>query len=187
MCPYRAAHCALVVRLVHVTPAADAHINRPIAPNRNHAHAAARRRGPGYNYRRSPPCHGSGRAAPRRSHAFATHTRAANTRTHACAKTQSDGDARAHPHARSQRQTCKDTRVHTRCVRTPMHTLKPIHQHRRCNTLTFTCSRTRAHAVAPARAHPRVGEACMRYAMNRYHAWYPAQQCSAEYPLSASQ
>jgi hypothetical protein len=46
---FRAAHGALVVRLVHVTPAAERvrHL-KPIAPNRNRARAAARRRRPSY-------------------------------------------------------------------------------------------------------------------------------------------
>jgi hypothetical protein len=75
-CPYRAAHGAVIVRLVH-----DAPVTRPRTHTQS-AHAAAC--APIYKYRRSPPCHGRAR----------TH---AHTHFHARARTH----ARTHSNART--------------------------------------------------------------------------------------
>ncbi len=82
-CPYRAAHGAVIVRLVQVAPAA-----RP----RTHTQSAHAATASSYKYRRSPPCHGRARTHPRAHPLPRTHT---NAHTHAemhrrteCANTQ---------------------------------------------------------------------------------------------------
>jgi hypothetical protein len=113
---------------------------RPVAPNRNHARAAAdARRRPSYKYRKSPPCDGSAHAAARRTHTpFATHT---------CAKTQSDGNARTHAHALTKARVHARTRAHARSMhaRTQMNTHTNADAH---------CTHTHilAHILAQSRA-----------------------------------
>ncbi len=71
VCPFRAAHPALAVRHVHVTPAAERARQPAGRADRNHARARGRnvRRGPSYKYRKSLPCDGRARTAPLATHA----------------------------------------------------------------------------------------------------------------------
>ncbi len=144
MCPSRAAHGALRVRLVQVTPAADArepgrwHRTQPRTRGRN------ARRGSSYKYRKSPLCDGRTRTAPGRARTFATHTR----RTHTRAKVQSAENARTHAHALTKPRAHRRTRVRTH--KHPLHT--QMHTH------TQPCTHTRSlHANARARAHTSYG------------------------------
>ncbi len=132
----RASHGALAVRLVQVTPAADArepgrwHRTQPRACGR--AINTTNRR-----------CATRVRTAPKRTRALATRARAraktqsdgiAQKHAHALTPARVDGNARKHPCARTQRaRTQMNTQLHTLIAR------------------TRTCSRThsRAHAHTP--------------------------------------
>jgi hypothetical protein len=154
VCPSRAAHGALVVRLVHVIPAANAgRPLKPIAPNRKHA------RGPSYKYRKSPSCHKCARTAPGLAHTCVEHTTRAR-------KMQSDGNARTQAHARSQRHACTDVRTRTRaraCANPSANAHTGIHfTHRRARThtarhthtfITRTRRRTHTHTNVPSDMH----------------------------------
>jgi hypothetical protein len=151
VCRYRAAHPALVVRLVHVAPAAErARHLKPIAPKRNRARAAARRRRPSYlsaGPRRATTAPAQRRGARARAHT-PTHARTRNT----CAKMLADGPAK-HTRTRTRTHACPDNRAragmraHTRtCARTKM----------RAQTLTQTHGpHTSAWTLPPTRARPR--------------------------------
>ncbi len=147
VCPFRAAHGALAVRHVHVTPAAErARHLTPVAPNRNSARAAAdARRGPSYKYRKPPPCDGRARTAPRRTHALATNTRGIAIRWKLTnPHVRSHWHAYPHGHARTQ--------IH---VRAHPNEHKHTNEHMRKRTRSL-----HAHACTPETpvedaAHPR--------------------------------
>jgi hypothetical protein len=69
VCQHRAAHGALVVRLVHVPPAAATDDSNTIT----HENAAARPSPRSYKYRKVPQEHGRARTAAR--HKLNTHTK----------------------------------------------------------------------------------------------------------------
>jgi hypothetical protein len=127
VCPARAAHGALAVRLVHVTPAAERARARPVAANAT-AHAAAdARRGPSYKYQKSPPCDGRARTAP-----LATHARNCNPmESHNYTHMRSQRHAYTHAHtARAQMDTnthmsTRSLHAHAQCTRTLAHRRPP--------------------------------------------------------------
>jgi hypothetical protein len=146
VCPDRAAHPALSVRHVQVTPAAErARHLTPVAPNRNRN--ARRRPAPpaGHKYRNPPPCDGRARTAPRRTHAPFMHTRCARTRT------QPDQEARAHTY----------THTHTR-LRARAHAHTRTHPRTRAHTQTRTRTRISRHASARDRTNQRAHSSCPR-------------------------
>jgi hypothetical protein len=200
VCPYRASHGALVVRLVQVTPAAK----RATPADGTHAKAHARppaRRGPSYKYRTSPPCndsartaprHKSARTAPRRSHAANRRVREDAIRwkhNHMCAhkgkcaRTHAPAPrAHAHQCTHSNPYTSIDAATHSRShavahAHRPAYTQTLTHKHM-LQTHTDACTHTHTHerthtnARTCTRTHT-CREACLRCAKNRYPAGTP--------------
>ncbi len=152
----RAAHGALVVRLVHVTPAAErARHLKPIAPN-----ATAHARPPGARraellYRTSPPCHHSAHTAPRRAHTVVPQTHSTPTHARRCF---AEGTAKPHKVPRTHTNACAQTQRHTH---EPTHAPQWQLQHTHARTQTRVHSATRAREKRRAarhactHAHPR--------------------------------
>ena len=158
MCPRRAAHCAARVRLVHVIPAADAHITQPIAPHRNRASAAVR---PSRTELLIPPvarCATTAPTQPRGAHAQSLKIRM-HTNTHArrCLPMERK------PHTKSRAHTQTRARKHATTHRQKTHTRATIETatRRRTHADARTCpnkqaTRTRTHAhkhTATTRTH----------------------------------
>jgi hypothetical protein len=150
VCPCRAAHCALVVRLVHVTPAANAREADRWHRSRNtHAWPSASRR-PSYKYRRVP-------AVPReRQH---SHEARASARKHTHTPTHKQ------THSPTRASTHTHTPTHTRCTSAcenafaersegrRMCTMTRVHKHMRTNTQAAVPTRARALTHAPTHTH----------------------------------
>ncbi len=164
VCPSRPAHGALVVRLIHVTPAAErARHLKPIAPN-----ATAHARPPGAAGRAintARPRRASTAPAQRRG----AHTQSCRTRTrNTCAKmlcrwngktTQSP--AHTHKRARAQRnthetrtRTTMEAATHTRAKRQATRHER-THTHTDARTHPCTHRRTDARTHTHARGHAR--------------------------------
>jgi hypothetical protein len=170
VCPHRAAHGALAIMSLHVTPAANA--RRPA--DRTEPQLSVPPVPASYKYRTSPPCIKSARKAPWRTHALATHTHTLVEHV-TRAKMQSDGDARTHPHVRSQRHTCTDTRTRSQGVRKHERCVHAFASHTDTHAHTKPCTRTRSlHAHAHARALTQTctqtcRETCMEYVSVQQH------------------
>jgi hypothetical protein len=135
VCEPRAAHPALAVRHVQVTPAADAR-----EPGRLHR-TQPRARGRAINTANVPRGYARRRSAPARS----LHTRARVCYTRA--KMQSDGNARTHAHLLTPARVHGHARKHpcarTQHARTQMNTNTQMRALTQLHTLIArTCSRT---------------------------------------------
>jgi hypothetical protein len=120
VCPSRPAHGALVVRLVHVTPAANVRATGLWRrPAKTHVPLLAELQ--------IPPVAAEPRECPHKRRSVRTHT---NTRARAPAKMQTDENARTHAqrHVPTHRGTRTKTHMHTHTDENP-HARTDEHEH----------------------------------------------------------
>jgi hypothetical protein len=146
-CPFRAAHCAPVVRLVHVTPAAErARHLKPIELHRNRARAAARRR-------RSLLIPPDPAVRPQRPYSAEAYTRSRAAHAHATHARRCFAEGTAKPHKVPRTDTNARARIHNDTLTKPTHAPPWKLQHARTQTRAHTQRSSHAQKDRPRDAN----------------------------------